>query len=560
MLSKRENRRPTQRKTLWFHGFCRNVYLILIVTLLWTLPFVAHGCQFPSKLTGLWFQKGMQTAIRIEGNSFSIKGTCVDSNQNMFLIEDSKEKCFRCIIIHDKHPNVLQYRETYCDEHRTLDEACNSLTVDYHLHTMFKVDSSPVKCPFRGPFSFNYSRGQGECRHPPSTIDTCTDESQLLFRFQACADVIGTESSEEELTCLATWKEGSTHYLVGKMKPRKSYTVPHGDENYYRCFVYEKDKDSFDVSQSADPTCDGLVSPRDGSRIMKLTRTKHPTSGCQFPTWVTSTREWHTLDNRWTYVFNHKISSFSIFHAHHSRNDHPETKVTCTDPVSTSPNTTTVVAYSMQGCSNGFVCMTFHKREKHIIEIQTGEFARRPHDACSSPRYDSGGMEFTTLVASSASVISLCPQLVETDGLRIAASRNHIRADQCQDSAVKVVGCRSHETLEFLSTCETAREHMTFQCQGMWEENGRNYLIAGLKGSNARYCFVYSSNPKMTQFSGLPDTCRRTIVPGVTGNLTFNITSAGECDNLVNSSPRLKNTLDLLLTAAALTLSILLVR
>lgn len=63
--------------------------------------------------------------------------------------------------------------------------------------------------------------------------------------------------------------------------------------------------------------------------------------------------------------------------------------------------------------------------------------------------------------ASSASVISLCPQLVETDGLRIAASKSHIRSDQCQDSAVKVVGCRSHETLEFLSTCETAREHMS---------------------------------------------------------------------------------------------------
>ncbi|PRD35687.1 UNVERIFIED_CONTAM: hypothetical protein NCL1_10739 [Trichonephila clavipes] len=101
------------------------------------------------------------------------------------------------------------------------------------------VHSSPVSCPFKGPFTFNYSRGQGECRHPPSTIDTCTDDSQLLFRFQACADVIGTESSEEELTCLATWKEGSAHYLVGKMKPRKNYAVQHGDENYYRCFVIQ---------------------------------------------------------------------------------------------------------------------------------------------------------------------------------------------------------------------------------------------------------------------------------------------------------------------------------
>ncbi|GFR25466.1 uncharacterized protein TNCT_292131 [Trichonephila clavata] len=312
----------------------------------WENIVLAPVCHFPDKLKGLWFQKGWQSTIRIDGSIFSIKGTCVESHQNMFLIEDNKEKCFRCIIIHEKHPNVLQYRETYCDEHRTLDEACSSLTVDNHLHTMFKVHSSPVSCPFKGPFTFNYSRGQGECRHPPSTIDTCTDDSQLLFRFQACADVIGTESSEEELTCLATWKEGSAHYLVGKMKPRKNYAVQHGDENYYRCFVYEKDKDTFDISQSADPTCDGLVSPRDGSRIMKLTKTKHPTSGCQFPSWVTSTRHWHTLDGRMNYYFSHRNNSYRIVHQHTS---HAETKVTCTDEVYSSPNSTTVVAYSMQG-------------------------------------------------------------------------------------------------------------------------------------------------------------------------------------------------------------------
>ncbi|GFX20832.1 uncharacterized protein TNCV_78871 [Trichonephila clavipes] len=110
--------------------------------------------------------------------------------------------------------------------------------------------------------------------------------------------------------------------------------------------VYEKDKDTFDISQSADPTCDGLVSPRDGSRIMKLTKTKHPTSGCQFPSWVTSTRHWHTLDGRMNYYFSHRNNSYRIVHQHTS---HAETKVTCTDEVYSSPNSTTVVAYSMQG-------------------------------------------------------------------------------------------------------------------------------------------------------------------------------------------------------------------
>ncbi|KAG0424728.1 hypothetical protein HPB47_028059 [Ixodes persulcatus] len=67
-----------------------------------------------------------------------------------------------------------------------------------------------------------------------------------------------------------------------------------------------------------------------------------------------------------------------------------------------------------------------------------------------------------------------------------------------------------------------------FQCHGGWQENGKNYLITGLKGSKAKFCFVFSEGEKMTQLSGLHDTCRRTVLPGVTGNLTFNISAAAE--------------------------------
>lgn len=41
----------------------------------------------------------------------------------------------------------------------------------------------------------------------------------------------------EELTCLATWKEGSAYYLVGKMVQRKLHALPYSDGDSYRCFV-----------------------------------------------------------------------------------------------------------------------------------------------------------------------------------------------------------------------------------------------------------------------------------------------------------------------------------
>ncbi|GFW81071.1 uncharacterized protein TNCV_4804391 [Trichonephila clavipes] len=145
----------------------------------------------------------------------------------------------------------------------------------HFLNFLFAVDAKPVPCQLRGPFTFTYNRGHGECVYPLSNIDTCTDDSRLLFRFQACADVLGTESSVEELSCLAVWKEGSAHYLVGKMSNEKHHNLPFTDDNSYRCFVFDylPEKGSIQMSQSADATCDGLVSPWEGSRTMKLVKT-----------------------------------------------------------------------------------------------------------------------------------------------------------------------------------------------------------------------------------------------------------------------------------------------
>ena len=40
----------------------------------------------------------------------------------------------------------------------------------------------------------------------------------------------------EELTCLATWKDGNAHYIVGML----SHSRATSNEERFRCFVYEK--------------------------------------------------------------------------------------------------------------------------------------------------------------------------------------------------------------------------------------------------------------------------------------------------------------------------------
>ena len=63
---------------------------------------------------------------------------------------------------------------------------------------MFRVNYRPIACPLRGPFSFSYSRGhmlQQECHQPDSRLERCIHGYRMLFRYQACVDVMA--SAEE---------------------------------------------------------------------------------------------------------------------------------------------------------------------------------------------------------------------------------------------------------------------------------------------------------------------------------------------------------------------------
>lgn len=96
--------------------------------------------------------------------------------------------------------------------------------------------------------------------------------------------------TEEQLECLANWKDGSLRYMMGRVQ----HVGATSDEDRYRCFVYEKiqsgsnsagsaasqsssgttdrHRNTILLAQSGDATCSGLTSPTEGSRTLKLTK------------------------------------------------------------------------------------------------------------------------------------------------------------------------------------------------------------------------------------------------------------------------------------------------
>ena len=165
------------------------------------------------------------------------------------------------------------YCETYFETFASL---CMGIAGDSPMYSMFRKEGKPVRCPFKGPFTFRYTKGGSGsmCGYPLSYLDSCTDNTKLQVNFQACIDVQGSEASAEEFQCLATWKEGYKRYMVAEMNRDHVYS----DESKYRCFVYEKhgkgDNQTVHMAQSVAATCNGLWSPTEGFRTFDMIKGK----------------------------------------------------------------------------------------------------------------------------------------------------------------------------------------------------------------------------------------------------------------------------------------------
>ncbi|XP_049305040.1 uncharacterized protein LOC105222833 isoform X6 [Bactrocera dorsalis] len=376
---------------------------------------VPTNCTFPARWEGSWFLSGYQQSIHIKGSQFSYRGKCAASDGNKYLIVDEKG-CHRCLVIYEKHKNVLQYKENFCKGRETLQNLCDQIPGDALLYSLFRESAEPVKCPLKGPFVFTYNRGHGECKSPVSNIESCTEDSRLLLSFQACPDVQGTESTVEELTCLATWKDGNSRYLVGLVSHHHAIS----NEERYRCFVYEKissllgglstvsAKDAeYKLAQSGDATCNGLDSAEVGSRIMSL-RKPPITERCDFPAWFKGPRHWHVLMGNAVYNYHPNDGSVHII----KPNGFMETRALCEQINKQTATEMMAVVHYTTGCQSGFMCMMFYRRDTHVIEIQTGKQASRLEDACAPDHFDVNRMPYITLLASNPD-----PQICPMEGL-----------------------------------------------------------------------------------------------------------------------------------------------
>ncbi|XP_063861468.1 uncharacterized protein LOC135101443 isoform X3 [Scylla paramamosain] len=525
-----------------------------LLSLALLVPSATGACELPTHWRGGWFQSGVRDVISISRTEFSTKGVCTLSSGEKFLFKDRSDGCFRCVVISEKHPNVLQYKETLCEPSKDLSALCAQITGDALLYSMFRRDAPPDPCPFKGPLTFSYTGSHGQCSTPASTIDSCTSDSRLLFKYQACPDVQGTESSEVEVECIGHWKEGSTRYFVGRLKGRRAVT----DEDRYRCFAWERvrsDKDPLDyrMAQSGDATCNGVFSAYDGAKNLRISKARSY-SGCEFPPWVATHRRWHALDKGVSYSVTHHNTTLRLHHSHASRNQPltlgltqekeeepertrvnptgPEERLVCTQQRESTPSRVMLVTHVTTGCTSGFICTVFYRRDGHIIEMQQGSRTFRAVDACKAEHFNTSTAPHTTLTSSTPSRRA-CPFVgVWTAGEgECGHDVTHLRA-----------GCSALYALKFVHACTEQTTKHSFVCHGHWAEGSSVFVVASTPDPPThRLCLIATSvnnkkrsnsnstsNSRTLQITAHAHSCPRRHVPRTTP-LSFNLTAQGEC-------------------------------
>ncbi|XP_061728868.1 uncharacterized protein LOC133533827 isoform X1 [Cydia pomonella] len=481
----------------------------------------------------------------------------------------------------------------FCHRRDALPHLCSLITGDALLYSMFRENADPVDCPLKGPFSFTYNRGHGDCKIPVSSIESCTEDSRLLLNYQACPDISASESTVEELECLATWKEGSLRFLVGKLHHNHATS----NEDRYRCFVYEKTNAStgvkegpgsadveYRVAQSGDATCNGLFSATEGSRTMALKRVSIR-SNCQFPSWMTFSHTWHTLDYSSNYTFYQRNATLRI-----TDKSGADIKVYCVSVKASSPsgNSVALVAHWQHHCVSRYVCVVLYRRDTYIAELQRGAPTARADDACSNHHFNAVSEPYVTLVASNPeskecpysgkyeiqnrherSVRSISEPNIR-NGSRLfnfsisnMSSAPMLRSRREVDAGCVVsgfdrleVGCNSAKNMEFYSSCENKEVMTAYTCHGGWYENGASFVVTTplTRDSRAarRYCFVSREQRSALALARSAANCER--APAAAGQLLLSARNTGECQDQTNAQPlqRLPSPTIIILTAVIL--------
>jgi len=504
-------------------------------------------CKFPSSWWGIWFQQGVRPYLTIDKDSISSKGACHIRHKDRVMVKKSNS-CYKCIVFHRRHANVLQYKETLSCSAKPgtdLQTMCRTISGDAPLFTLFRVDTQSIRCPIQGPLHFSYNFGRGLCAYPLSKLESCTIDTRISLKYQACPNVPGSEMKETQFECLAGWREGRHGYIVGKME-NSHITV---DEDKYRCIMWEKldeeGESKIYLSISEDASCNGLFSTREGRALVLYP--VNPESSCRFPDWLKEGKLWNSLDEQIQLDLSQGSASGLLLTRrelvdHGGRYYHQEetSNILCSSHRQDSDDLVIMVNHETRGCSTGYVCTTLRKRDNKVAEMRMGSMSVTPEYACDK-EYFNNTLPFHTLVGGISSSCPLSGRFsvsMKQSDFSLAVKPDIMTSSGSSTSSCSLnysldMGCKEPSRREMVFTaCQGGmQESSTHTCITKWREGEKQFFISRT-ASRARYvCYSFREVGDMMIVNMMGQQCR----VGEVGSFPFNITKISDCSD-INSS------------------------
>ncbi|GAB1601696.1 uncharacterized protein LOC115218431, partial [Argonauta hians] len=515
--------------------------------------FIAVGCKFPVDWQGVWYING-RGEIRIGATNISYLGECIKEREYKYILHDKARNCNKCIVFTNRTSNLIEYKSGYCHSTDDLLRLCGTITGDSQLHSLVRVPSVPVPCPFQGSYFFRYMNGSINCSRPFSQMRECADSSRFKFHFRKCNGNPETTEKVLDFQCLATWNNGD-QMLYGKFTGDSLSA----DQNMYRCMIHDFYASEGTLAMSIDASCQGPQSSRVGPFTMELQRNNEATKAyrqrqpCRFLDEFVRTHKWKDLTGRYIIEVEDNMNVFRIKDNIHGFSEvpkdsshgpkafpyevrRPEIRLVARCVSFKKDSRNEFLTYTTNdSCVSKYQCVKIEQIAPALIKMTIGTGYNDANDACKHLHRVTSS---TLYLLPAESKPSPCPM----GG--IYAYKDF--KPSCVGSIS--IGCHNENEIEIEASCPPKRKTIEIlQCLYSWRNDHILHLITQRPTAGTRttgYCLTFADSMDEMDLYSDP-TCSTDKLMIMNKTLRIHLTKPGKCRNYPTNgnSPTSKNQL-----------------
>ncbi|CAF3678141.1 unnamed protein product [Rotaria sp. Silwood1] len=398
----------------------------------------------PTAWLGSWYQRGMNSLLEITIDHIQTKGLCLDvlPIQQYYLFIDRSNRCTRCLVFIQRHINLLQYRESECndvDDLSSISSCPNMIAPDAAMYTLHRNNSKSQLCPIQPPFVLtNLVKDSSNCQQSitSSYINECATDNQFHLYLTPCLSYQPT--LDLQFICVGTWIEDFHTYFVARIISHSIKRQRNHRNNQYACFRFltkQKSSSLLSLNMATDDSCRDLYS-KHMSTIMTLTSTNYQITNesiqyCIFPNKFQS-NEWYSINGTIRMI----IKNIDIELIEMNKRFH------CYEMINLEKSINIYHIKTFTNCDIKEECLRIIQRTNNVIELYT--YTLSNENNCYNLNYNNYNL-YLIFITKSFKLLNSCPNYINN-----LLFQTNINFNLYRKSFQLSIDCNNKEKLTFL--------------------------------------------------------------------------------------------------------------